>query len=44
MMDHLLADVSAHTAAYLDDVIIHSATWPDHLRHLRVIFEKFRGA
>ena len=41
MMDHLLADVSAHTATYLDDVIIHSATWPDHLRHLGVIFEKF---
>ena len=44
MMDRLLWDVPEFAAAYLDDLIIHSTTWEEHLRHVRMIFEKLRSA
>ena len=31
-------------AAYLDDFIIYSTTWEDHLEHVRAILQKLRGA
>ncbi len=44
MMDRLLWDVPEFAAAYLDDLIIHSTTWEEHLKHVRIIFEKLRSA
>jgi len=29
---------------YLDDVLIFSETWSDHVRHLRIVFERVRNA
>ena len=29
---------------YLDDVLIFSETWSDHMKHLRIIWERVRGA
>lgn len=30
--------------AYLDDVVIHSATWPEHVQALRTVFERLASA
>ena len=37
MMDIVLADVGEYAAAYLDDVVIHSNIWEDHICHIREI-------
>ena len=42
MMDKLLAGDSEYAAAYLDDIVIHSRSWDDHLRHLRMIFQRLQ--
>ena len=44
MMDSLLRGLETHTAAYLDDVLIHSSTWEEHLQHLREVLERLRKA
>ena len=44
MVDKILRDSGAYAAAYLDDIVIHSVTWEDHLKHLRAIFLKLRDA
>ena len=44
MMDRLLVSESEYAAAYLDDVVIHSGSWKDHIRHIRRIFQKLREA
>ena len=44
MMDRLLWDVGDYAAAYLDDVVIHSTTWEEHLEHVRNILQKLREA
>lgn len=44
MMDELLRDLSSFAAAYLDDVVIHSATWPGHLQHIHAVMSKLQGA
>ena len=43
-MDKLLAMDSEYAAAYLDDVVIHSRSWDDHIRHLRMIFQTLQQA
>ena len=44
MVDKILQDSGAYAAAYLDDIIIHSVTWEDHLKHLCAIFLKLCDA
>ena len=44
MMDQLLADCPTYAAAYLDDVVIHSTTWGDHIAHIRSVLQKLREA
>ena len=44
MMDRLLWDVPEFAAAYLDDLVIHSNTWKDHLQHIQLIFQKLQDA
>lgn len=41
-MDQVLAGLEGFDAAYLDDVMIYSETWGDHLRHLEVLFQKIQ--
>ena len=44
MMDQLLVGCNDYAAAYLDDVVIHSTSWEDHLHHIRSILQKLREA
>ena len=44
MMDVILDDVGEFAAAYLDDLVIHSTSWDDHVRHLREILRRLGQA
>ena len=43
-MDRVLRPHAAYAAAYLDDVIIHSNTWAEHVRQVAVVLESLRQA
>ena len=42
MMDEVIRGMSQFTSAYLDDLIVFSATWEDHLSHLRAVLDRLR--
>ena len=44
MMDLLTKDTNDFAAAYLDDLIIFSDTWEQHLQHLILILQQLRKA
>ena len=44
LIDQLLEGTQAFTADYLDDVIIHSRCWEEHLEHQREILTRLRKA
>ncbi len=44
MMDILLRPYQSYAAAYLDDVVIHSEAWEDHLDRLRRVLSELRRA
>ena len=44
MMDQILRPHRAYAAAYIDDIIIHSASWDIHLRQLRAVLAELRRA
>uniref|UniRef100_A0A9J8BMN8 Gypsy retrotransposon integrase-like protein 1 n=1 Tax=Cyprinus carpio carpio TaxID=630221 RepID=A0A9J8BMN8_CYPCA len=44
LMDVLLRPHQAYAAAYLDDVVIHSEAWEDHLERLRKVLSELRLA
>ncbi|KAK3547892.1 hypothetical protein QTP70_000347 [Hemibagrus guttatus] len=44
LMDIALRPYRTFTAAYLDDVLIHSSTWVDHLFHLREVLSGLQTA
>ena len=44
MMDCLLQGQEDHAAAYIDDVVIFSQAWDDHLDHLRQVFVTLKEA
>lgn len=44
LMDKVLRPVQRFAAAYLDDVVVHSASWEEHLVHLRQVLEALRRA
>ena len=33
-----------YSAAYLDDIVIYSNTWEDHLQHLQAVLQSLQGA
>lgn len=39
----VLGDV-ANCTAYLDDVVVHSSTWEDHMSTLEDVFKRLQGA
>ncbi len=42
-MQHALSGLAPHIALiYLDDVLVHSETFTDHLKDLQAVFERFR--
>ena len=44
LMDHVLQEMHRFTAAYLDNILIHSANWEDHLDHFKQLLERLRAA
>ena len=44
MMDSLLRGLDSYAAAYLDDVIIHSGSWEEHLQHIDAVLTRLRNA
>ena len=44
MMDCLIQGAHDFTAVYLDDLVIYSTSWEDHLYHLRTALLKLRKA
>ena len=44
MMDQNLRGLSEFVGVYLDDVVIYSSNWTEHLQHLRKVFERLQEA
>ena len=44
MMDVLLSGAGEYSAAYLDDLVVFSSSWPEHLGHLRAVLQRLREA
>lgn len=44
LMDRVLDSTDAFAAAYLDDIVIYSATWEQHLSHLSEVLQRIKGA
>ena len=44
MMDTLLARSRDHASSYIDDTVVFSNTWTEHLSHLREVLGVFRDA
>ena len=44
LMYHVLEGIHQFATAYLDDVLIHSTTWEEHLHHLTTVFQHLRSA
>ena len=44
MMDHLIQGLEGFTAAYLDNLVIYSSTWEEHLQHLQKVFSRLKEA
>jgi len=44
LMDVVLAPCSAYARAYIDDIVIFSSVWSDHLSHLKNVFERLMKA
>ena len=44
LMDEMLRELHPFAVAYLDDILIHSATWEDHLGHLSRVLQWIQQA
>ena len=44
MMDVILQDIGSFAAAYLDDIIIHSHTWEEHLQQIAMVLDRLAQA
>ena len=44
LMDEMLHGLHEFSVAYLDDILIHSATWAEHVHHLTQVFGRLRSA
>ena len=44
LMDRVLRGLESYSAAYLDDVVIHSTSWEEHLMHIRAVLDRLRKA
>ena len=43
-MDEVLRSTEDYAAAYIDDVIIYSSSWVEHLHHLSDVFQRIHRA
>jgi hypothetical protein len=44
LVSRLLLGLEDFSAAYLDDILIFSETWQDHVKHLRAVFTRIQNA
>ena len=44
LMDQVLHGLHEFSVAFLDDILIHSATWAEHVHHLTQVFDRLRFA
>ena len=44
MMDRVLRGLEGSAAAYLDDLVIYSDSWDEHVQHIRRVFNRLRDA
>ena len=44
LMDHVLQGLHSFSTAYLDDILIRSDTWEEHVQHLSEVFGRLREA
>ena len=44
LMDHVLQGLHHFASAYLDDILIHSISWEEHIQHLTLVLERLRAA
>ncbi|XP_016102943.1 RNA-directed DNA polymerase homolog [Sinocyclocheilus grahami] len=44
LMDHVISGTVDFAAAYIDDVVIYSASWKEHLHHLAEVFRRIENA
>lgn len=44
LMDRVLDNTDSYAAAYLDDIVVYSKTWPEHLQHLSDILQRLYQA
>ncbi len=44
LMDCVLSGLSDYVSAYLDDIIIYSSSWEQHLQHLKNVFQRIQEA
>ena len=44
LMDKVLRPHQDYAAAYLDDIVIHSTSWENHLQHLEAVLQALREA
>ena len=42
MMQEVLADPEEYCTVYIDDILIYSRMWEEHLKHLREVLERLR--
>ena len=42
MMDRVLGGMEGYAAAYLDDLVVYSSSWEDHISHLEVVFNRLK--
>lgn len=42
LMNNICGDLNDNTNAYIDDVVVFSSCWNDHLQHLREVLSRFR--
>ena len=44
LMDHILQGLHGFAIVYLDDILIHSDTWEEHVKHLTMVFNQLQQA
>ena len=44
MMDTVLDDIHDFSGAYMDDIVIFSQTWEDHVAHIKCVLDRLRKA
>ena len=44
LMDRVLCGLDGFTAAYLDEIVIYSSSWADHMRHMQAVLQILREA